>query len=483
LKKLLLYGSIITSFLSFLVCLFSGDSIGQEYFLVPLYPLLYGVLSLLIWPYMTDPTRSGRVTAGVFLMLQWLRCVLLPMLGTPAGYFTIEFNLSSESSAITAGWLFLYEMFLSFLTVYLILRFSRRNFQPQIQNLSALRGRTFVYVVFVLFALVLYLREGSGMYSFFLLEANAGRVNAADNNINQIISALIGFGLTFAVILLIYFCFKRYCVTGLSRYVYLALVIALLRICLISSSSDGRLAVLYPVGAFMLLLPKLFKRHSRLIIRSIVLFGVIVIGLLTIYKVFHAFTHDSYAEALQSGMEDFGQTDAATQINVYFYGVQNIAKNIFVADKLQLPMGKILEDLLRNTFGVHYLLKDSSQTTVALYNLYIYEGRQASGHLFSSLAYGYTYLGPFLAPFATAFNIFVASLVEKLLRKTKYIDTFYIAALIYVRLVYNIFSNFPASWNNASRNLILGFIIIGGASLLKYKWSASGQTYHKLRST
>lgn len=453
------------------------------FFLIPIYPLLYGMLSLLIWPYMTDSSRNGRITAGVFLVIQWLRCVLFPMLGAPSGYFTMETSLTNESSVLTASWLFLYEMILSFLAVYLILRFSRRTTQKRTQNLTALRGRTFVYVVFVLFALFLYLREGTGMYSFFLLEANTSRVGTSEQEVNQIISTLISFGLTFIVILTVYFCFKRYTATGLSRYVYLALAIALLRVCLISSSSDGRLAVLYPVGAFLLLLPKLFQRHARLIVRSILLLGVTVLGLMTVYKVFYAFAHDSYAEALQAGMDNFGQSDAATQVDVYFYGVKNIARNLFVADKLQLPMNKAWTDLLRNTFGIHYLVKGSTQTTVELYNLYIYEGRQASGHLFSSLAYGYTYFGPFLAPLATVFNIWFASLLEKLLHRTKHIDTFYIVSLVYVRTVYNIFANFPGTWNNASRNLILGFLIIGGASLLKNKWSTSGQSSPTLRST
>ena len=147
-----------------------------------------------------------------------------------------------------------------------------------------------------------------------------------------------------------------------------------------------------------------------------------------------------------------------------------------------MPANTFFSDLVRNTFGLHYLVKDSTQTTVELYNLFIYNGSQSSGHLYSSLSYGYTYWGAFLAPFATVINIWFASLLEKLLRKTKYIDTFYIVSIVYARMAYMMFACFPLGWNNASRNLILGFLVIGGASLLKNHWGSSGKTYRTLRS-
>lgn len=235
---------------------------------------------------------------------------------------------------------------------------------------------------------------------------------------------------------------------------------AALRLCLISSES--RLAQVYILGAFLLILPQLFPQHKTQIVRSVGTVAVLVLGFMTLYKVFYAFNYDSYMEALRTS--SFGVSDMAAQLDVYFYGVKTVARNTTYCMQADLGASQPVMDILRNTFGIHYLLPDVT-TTVNDYNFYIYYGQQASGYLFSSLAYGYLYLGAILAPLCTCFNLAVSFWLEKLLDRIQYTDVYYIACLIYMRCAVMIFANFPQTFNYITRTVVLGFLVIGCSSI------------------
>lgn len=470
-KKIVFYLAIISSIISFFVTAICNANIAKEFSLVILYPVVYGALCTMIWPYMRDKTRQGRITAGVFLFLQWLRAVLFPMLSAVSGYLQVSAGLIDSSAATKASFLFLFEMVVTFVVVYLVLRFSKREFHPEENVPIGLRGNTFVYIVFVFFALGLYIWLGEKIYTFFSLDLTTDdRASMIDFGVGTELKAVVDYGLSFAVILLICYCYKRYSATKNKRFMYCALLVGLARIGIISAGSEGRLAVLYPIGTMLILLPRLFQEHKKIIVRSVTLLGVAVLGLMTVYKVFHAFLYDSYMEAIQNTADTFDAYDAATQLDIYFYGVRNIAKNIYVSRYIDLNVGTFFIDFFRNTFGVHYLLgKYTDSTTIALYNLFIYSGEQAAGHLYSALAYGSTYFSVAFAPLATVINILAVFAMEKWLRRMKSIDSIYVVGLAYTRMAYNMFACFPMSWNNASRTLVLGFLVIGGASLVKGK--------------
>jgi len=471
-KRLLYYLVLLSSLVSFVITVIYGGNIAGEFCLVMLYPLLYGFFFLLLWPIVSRKASNGRITVSVFLILQWLRLVLLPGLGAISGYFTISGGLINESSAQTACLLVIYESIVTFLVAFLILRRKGRTtqLQPEQKKWDGLSGNRWIYILFVLVAAMLFALDGADRYTFFALDVGEeGRVSVSQENSEIATGAIIDYGLSILVILLAYFCFEKYKKTGRKRYMYTSLLVALARICIIDAGSDGRLAVLYSIGAFLLLLPNLYKAHKKIIIRSIVLTGVAVLALMTVYKVFQAFFYDSYFEAIQNNVETFDTYDTAQQIDIYFYGVRTIARNLYVSKRVNLDFTTLLTDYLQNTFGVHYLFGDSLNTTIAKYNLYIYNGEYASGHLYSSLAHGASYLTVVLAPLMTVVNMLICASLEKWLQRLRHIDSYYIISVVYIRFVYNIFACFPMAWNYASRTLVLGALVIGGASLFKIR--------------
>lgn len=468
-KKVVFISAMLTSVISTLVTIVYNTNIPNAFGAVIVYPFVYALLFLFVWPFVLEKRNAYRITASVFLVLQWLRAVVLPALGAVSGYFSINSVNIDEASARTASWLFLYELVVTFLMVYMLLRYSK-PLQPLQETVSyTLKGNTGIYVLFILVALVLFLAQDEQIYTFFALDLSTeGRVSYQDSSVDTEIKSVIDYGLSFAVILLVFYFYKKYTNTKDTRYFYGAMAVSLVRVCLISATSEGRLAVLYPICTVLILLITLFPTHRPLIVRSIALVGAAVLGLMTVYKVFQGYAYDSYSDAIRGAAIGLDAGRTSLQLDVYFFGVRNIARNIYVAKQLNVNFGTFVIDFFRNTFGVHYFLKDYSyDTTVALYNLYIYSGESASGHLFSSLAYGNMFFTAVLAPFTTVFNIMVVAFIEKCMIRMKNVDSLYILGLVYTRMSYNMFACFPLAWNNASRMLVLGFLIIGGASLIK----------------
>ncbi len=477
-KRLVYYLTLLSSIVSFLITVFCSNNIALEFYLVILYPLLYGFFFMLLWPGLHRKGNSGRITIGIFLVLQWLRLVLLPALGALSGYFKSTGQLINEQAAQSASLLMLFEAVVTFLVAYLILWKKPKHQEVQVpsqgRTWEGLSGNAWVYIAFVFAAALLFISDGADKYAFVALDLS-GEDRVSFDNSSVAIDAIIDYGLSVLVILLTYHAFKKYNRTGKKRYMTMSLLVALVRICIIDANSDGRLAVLYPIGAFLLLLPDLYPKHKKTIIRKVVLVGGFVLALMTVYKVFYAFFYDSYIDALQNSAADFDIYDTAQQIDIYFYGVRTVAQNLYVSERIDLDITTLLTDYLRNTFGIHYLFGDALNTTIAKYNLYIYGGEFASGHLYSSLAYGASYLTVILAPLMTIANMLICTGFEKWLQRLRHIDSFYIVSIVYVRLVYNMFACFPMAWNHASRTLVLGALVIGGASFFRTRTNRTAQ--------
>ena len=186
---------------------------------------------------------------------------------------------------------------------------------------------------------------------------------------------------------------------------------------------------------------------------------------MTVYKTFAAFLYDSYLEALQNNTIDLSLL--SSQIDIYLYGIKAVGRNLSFCMQSDLNISELFFDFLRNTFGLHYIIKNAGHTTLEYYNMYMYGNSTMSGHLLSGISYGYLYFGSILAPAAVCFNLCVAALAERVIKSTPYIEIYYLAGMIFMRLCINVFANFPFSWNFVSRTIILGVVVIGCSSIMK----------------
>lgn len=449
----------LSAIASAIICIFYGNY-AKSYSYIAMLPGIFLIFDLLLW--MLEGKNRPKITLYVFLIMQWLRTVILPMIGTLSGYFSTVGSFATEKSAELALRLTIYETIAMFLVCILCLQMIKyRGISQTVQ--VRISGNQYIYTAFILVAAGLFLTTGLKTYQFFLIQLSSGkRLSLENTSENNVIEAIIGYGLSFIVILLLYYCAKKYIQTYKRIYVYLALGVSLLRLCLISS--EGRLSILYLLGAFLIILPRLFPDHKKRLKSMIVLTGVAVIGFLTVYKVYYAFLYNSYTEAIKAN--SLNLEGISSQIDSYFFGLKTIARNIEFCKPSETSVFHLLTDMLKNTFGLHYFMR-GHLSTVQQYNLYIYSGTATSGYLFSSLAYGYLYAGPFFAPVFSCVNLVIAFLSEKLLCRIKNLDVLYISSLIFVRIQYSVFSNFPQSWNIISRTLVISVLVIGGASLFE----------------
>lgn len=458
-KLLLLLFFEITAVIAFFHSLFNRD-IAAGFSFVCMLPLSFGLFSFLLMIADNDKEKIGRITVYIFLAVQWLRLVLLPLLGSISGYFSTYGMNVTESTANSAILLLLYETFATFLFTGIVISFLKKKREPSLSN-TTLAGNRYIYVLFILFAAAVFVLSGADSIYFFMMDLSEERLSETAEESNAILNSIVFFGLTFLVVLVLYYCYRKFKATGKKRYVYAALLCSVLRLCFILS--EGRMAQVYLFGVFILLLPQLFPKYKKKIMKTVIVAAVAVLAVLTIYKNFHAFLYDSYIDALQSS--SFDLADTATQIDVYFYGVKTVARNVDFCRNASVSLLQPIYDFFRNTFGIHYFFRNH-YTTVQYYNFYIYSGTQSSGHLFSSIAYGYLYFSAALAPVCTCFNIAISFAGERIISRIKRMDIYFILTLMFIRIVFSVFSNFPQSWNVVSRTIIIGMLIIGGSSLV-----------------
>ncbi len=457
---------VLSSIVSLVICLINTNRVHDALYITIFYPLFYLVFTLPIMGMLRDRNRGGRITASVYLGLQWVRFVMLPALSSVSGYFSMVLDIADEFSARTASLLCVFELVVTSAVCCLILRHAKRREGESLVPSYRLSGNSVIYTVFFIAVFGLFLFRGRGMYTFLMLSANVqSRASLSDRNL--VLQALFEYGLTCFMIVALYFCYRMSRRAGGKKYVWLALLLCMLRICIISTESESRMAILYSVGVSLFLLPRLFPSDKKKIIVSIFTVGVVVIGLLTAYKTFRAFMYDSYADAIMVGKSSTDLNFVSYTIDSYVYGVKDVARNIMISKQAGLSYKNVIADVVQNIFGLKYLWPGTGNTTVGAYNAYIYGGERISGHLYSAIAYGNSFFGFLLAPLATCFNILIVGFIERLLTRFKNLDSQYVCCLIFVRSAASMFACFPLTLNYVARTAILGALVVGGASLYK----------------
>lgn len=467
---------VLSSIISLVICIVNNNNIHDSLFITAIYPLFYLVFSLPLISLLIGRERGGRITVSVFLLLQWLRFVLLPALSTISGYFSVVSDIADESSAKIASYLCLFELVITSCLCYVILKFSKRR-DNALSISYDLSGSPVIYLLFFGAMFILFLLRGRGMFTFLMLSSNVqSRASLSDRNL--VLYALFEYGLICFMIVSLYYCYNMSRKTGKKKYVWFAVLLCMLRICIISTESESRMAILYSVGVSLFLLPRLFPSEKKKIFVTIFATGITVIGLLTIYKTFRAFMYDSYAEAIIEGRSSTDMNYISYTIDSYIYGVKDVARNIFISQQTEMSFHNIIADVVQNIFGLKYLFPSTGNTTIGEYNYFIYGGGRISGHLYSAIAYGYNYTGLILAPLATCWNIVIVSFIESQLNRFKSLDTQYIYCLIFVRSLASMFACFPLTLNYLARTMILGAIVVGGASLFQARHNQKEKLYN-----
>lgn len=406
--------------------------------------------------------KSNSITIGIIALFLWVRMVFIPLMGsTDANYYHV--CTSDSTSLITAISLCVYESLVVILTTYLVAQHKSRNSHF---NNPILLGNKYIYLIFGVFALVVFLVLGRHLHIFEFAIKSIGAGERAEETLDAttlLIRQIVGSGLLFYFFFLIENFRRKNKQTSNTRYITFAILAAMFMVCLITG--ERRTSQIYTAFCTSWLLIHVFPFAKKKVLRAIITTAAFVLTTMTIYKHFNAYLYDTYAEALDQA--DFNQGFSATMFDAYFYGINTIIKNIDFGSIINLSPLHFIYDTARCTFGLNFIIPRDIRLTSELYNLYLYGGEQDHGYLLSSVGYGYIYFGFILAPFFSVINIVLLSFFERKMRNAPSIEMTYIWAFVFMRFGFGFLGSIPPLISLVTRYLFFNGLLYLFAKSLK----------------
>lgn len=446
---------IIVSAISFIAALYCIAALPSGFKTVAMLPFFFGVGFMFLFP-MSFRSASSKITVALVYALFFMRMVFIPVYGIIDGYFFGEVNSTLANYCSMSVGLSLYEYVIVCVILALAVFNKKSSIAPRTLSLA---GNKTIYSIIILVALVLFVARGRnmGFFEFGFKSIGGDLERSGDVEEGGILRMLISLGITFFYLLLTSHFAKRYRSTSAQKYVTYSIIIAMVMISIISG--ERRTSQIYKGFACIWLLIGLYPFYKKKVTSSLVIVAAIVIAGMTLYKQYHAFLYETYAEALTHAR---GVGMSTGMLDAYFYGINTIAKNLAFADMGHLSITNLLYDFARNTFGLNYIVPRGYPLTSELYNLTLSYGEAETGYLLSSVGYGYAFLGFGLAPVFTCFNVLIMLWLEKAMRSTSSIEMSYIWAFLFMRFSFGFLGSFPPLISLTSRMLLVngGIVLI-----------------------
>lgn len=412
---------------------------------------------------------SYNLIQAIVCILLFIRLVALPGLNLMDNYYMIVEKNITSSILNEAIRLCIYESVVISIFVYAM---TNNKYIKSNSNLLSgqrkLSGNTFIYFIFILFAIGVAMTVGRHMHMFDFVFKTVGEDTVRDDETmdaaSLLIRQIISSGLLFSFFVFTEKCRRKYNYSE-SRSIYLNLNIlfALFLVCLITG--ERRTSQVYTAFASMWLLTHIYYSESKKIIKYILACAIFVLTLMTIYKHFYAFMYDSYLVALQHG--DSSDVFGTSSIDSYFYGIGTLSKNLDFAHNGYVPFFTCIYDIFRNIFGVNFFVPRGIHTTLETYNLYVYLGEKSNGFLMGSAGYGYVYFGFLFAPILTCINVAFMYFLEKKLKTCTSIEMTYLWAIVFMRFSFGALGCLPPLLNMSSRYLIMNGLIYRMGNLVR----------------
>ncbi|MGX9133224.1 hypothetical protein ACWV26_02440 [Rummeliibacillus sp. JY-2-4R] len=400
---------------------------------------------------------NKSIVATIFSILSFFRYIVLPLTVSLTQNYGIGYiHISNDTYYHKAFALMIFELFVISIIIYLYTNRYRNAFTFKRTTALKLYGTRFIYCLFLGVAILIYLAYpgATEMLQFLKINITGERIVEEISTTDMIVRQI----LTTATIIFYLICLdhfhKLYERTKSSRYVYFSVIISVIQISIIIG--ERRSFQLYTTFIVLYILLKIYKNHKRKITLIIVSSASLVLIGMSIYKFLYAFEYNSYFEAIQQSDKNY--SNFANYLQLYLLGPQNIAITLEFAENVNTNISNLLFDLCRSTIGLSFLVKNLDViNTTALFNSYIYGGETNTGHLISSIGYGYIYFGFLLSPIFSGIITVFALTIEKAFKKADSYEVVYLLGYILIRAMMGIFTAITALLNIVS----LMFISLG----------------------
>jgi len=456
----------ISSTLSFVVSIMYSANYAEGYHAMMFFPIFFLIFYFLF----LQSLRCSNFPFTVYgiIGMQWIRFVLMPpvcaIAGENVGFWYINPTTNSLNLAII---LVIYEFLI--VSIFSKVLFSSTNinkFIKQRHERLILDGNKLIYLAFILVAISILFIEGRNdrlIYFLYIPIASSRRVGDLIDTYLVLARQIVIVGLFLSFLWIVSYCKLRYEKNRKKIYVYLAIIVALINVAVIVG--ERRTAQIYTAIVCMWILSKTFPLHKKRVFFSIGITAFFVLLLMSVYKFFAAFQYSSYVTALTNSNIDIAWFSRTLQS--YFFGPENVAAVIDFSKTYNIRIENMFFDFLRSIFGISFLMKGQGVLTSERFNTYIYGVDTPTGHVISSISYGYIYFGVLLSPIITVLNIIISSKIEKKMYTSKSYEMTYVWVYILARFATNLFVNTPPLISYATIMLGTGGLLFITAKILK----------------
>ncbi len=437
---------IITSIISIFICLFNQSNIPNGYEYIVLMPLVFLLFFIIIHLKIIDKNKY-LITVYSFITISFIRMVLSPLFSVISGYYKeADYGVFVDSSLRISIWLIIYEYIIcSVFLMIIISKAKKTNLKFNIgENNYHLTGSKFVYLCFIILGIIVYAVWGfpEGLVKFVMLSSEKGvRYGDNTNSISNLITQIIKIALICIFLGTVSFCKRRYEISHKEKYIDFSLFVALVNVSLIVG--ERRTMILFTGIASIIVLLCAFPGRRRKVMFIVGVATLAILLMMTIYKSFYAGVHDSYKSAIESAnvsIEYLSQT-----LQAYFVGPHNVSITIEMNNLYPADTSSYIFDFLRSTFGLNFFLKNGGILTSAKFNSFFYGSSSIeTGHILSSIGYGYYYFGFVLSPIFTCIHILLSKAIERRLYLSNSFESLFLLSYLLSRLISCMFYNTPS---------------------------------------
>ena len=453
-SKYIQIGTILACIVSFIFTLVFFYNMPNGYRIMIAFPIIYAIGICVSTGVIVK--SDYRISLTMYFFIQGLRFLIMPpfiaLAGVNCGSAYINVSVASLREACL---LMIYEYVVCtfFLIIWASKTISRkRNYSPVLTTNWA------IYVPYIMLATIIFIffSKHGNLVSFISLPAGT---NAREGDLTETSLVFARQIVLIAIIVLflavLSFCKKRYDISHKNMYVYIAIMAAIINVCVIVG--ERRTSQIYTAFCCTYCLILAFPEKKVLITKYVVGAATIVLILMSVYKFSYAFFYSSYMEALAAS--DFSLQNIAKTLQSYFNGPQNIAVAIELSKTVNFGPLNFVYDVLRSTVPFNFLMKNFGTLVSYSFNSYIYGGRAFSGHLLSSVGDGYICFGPFFCFIVMLLNIKLAMLCERNMKRTCSYEMIYIWGYLLLRFSFGYSLNLPGLLNSSSIMLITGGLL------------------------
>lgn len=428
-QKIYIFSSLIS-----LLCCLKPPEYYDSLFLLPLSFIICA--STIIRPIVN--ARFDSITFNLIYFTLFLRYVILPIVITfDPPYSVSHYTCKDALKIFTAISYMVYELFV--VSMFLYFYYSRHSKEliyssPQKANLN-IQKTTFLLFLGVLITagVVVISPNALNSISFLKIDVDSGeRLGEAEISTNTLILRQL-FVVGVLLVFIALSCISAQIDRRSSSIFHLIIPLLSGMICIGMIIGEQRSSQVYTCFATVLLISALFPRYKKTATRILIVSAIIILVLISIYKMFFAFSYGSYLEAIAA--TDSSEYTIGYTAEIYLLGPITVSAVIDLYNNSYPEFTTLFFDFMRSTMGLHLFVKDMSiESSSVLFNKFVTGTSMiTNGYLLPISGNGLLYLTPIFGPFLLILIYRIGFFIEKVMKKTHSPIIFFFCAYVLIR--------------------------------------------------